>query len=41
MSEFPLRNGAQVKSLWRAAAIILTVVFAPAALACLVMLLRH
>jgi hypothetical protein len=41
MSECPLRNDEKVKSLWRAAAIILSVVFAPAALACVLMLLRN
>jgi hypothetical protein len=41
MSEFPVRDDAKAKSLWQAAALILSVVFAPAALACLVMLLRH
>ena len=41
MSEFPLRDGAQVKSLWRAAAIVLAVVFGPAMVAYLALLLRH
>jgi hypothetical protein len=41
MSEFHVRNNAQVKSLWQAAALILSLVFAPAAAAGLLMLLRH
>jgi hypothetical protein len=41
MSEFPVRNDAQAKYLWQAAALILSLVFAPAALACILMLLQH
>jgi hypothetical protein len=41
MSDLPVSKNAQAKSLWQYAALILSVVFAPAALACLVMLLRH
>ena len=39
MSELPVGN--EAKPLWPIAAVILSLVFAPAAIACLLMLLRH
>ncbi len=41
MSEIPVRAAESSKSLWPAAAFILTIVFAPAAIACAFMLLRN
>jgi hypothetical protein len=41
MSELPLKNAEKSRALWRAAALILGLVFAPAALASLLTLLRH
>jgi hypothetical protein len=41
MSELPLKDHHSSKALWLPAAIILGIVFAPAALASLVALLRH
>ncbi len=41
MSELPLKDHNSPKSLWLPAAIILGIVFAPAALAGLMTLLRH
>jgi hypothetical protein len=41
MSEIPFKDGTSSKSLWLAAAIILGIVFAPAAFASLLNLLRH
>jgi hypothetical protein len=41
MSELPLKNAEKARSLWRAAALVLAVVFAPVLLAGLVNLLRR